>query len=137
PKEGKIEITKIDGRTKEEVPIKDVSKLINDRLGDIFENINAHIGAFNINPELIASCVITGGGAKLPGIAEYVHDKIGVVTRLGYAQNCRGDDALVNDLSYTSALGLLKYDFRKEAPTLGGRKGRRRKGLFELLGKIF
>ncbi|MCD6412662.1 MAG: cell division protein FtsA [Elusimicrobia bacterium] len=137
PKEGKVTITKIDGRTREEVPIKAVSKAINDRLEDIFERVNAQIAKFVGRPEMIASCVVTGGGAKLPGIAEFFQERTGIITRLGLVRNCIGDDEVVNDPAYTAAIGLLKYDITKEAPTLGGKSGHRRKGLIEWLRKIF
>ncbi len=137
PKEGKVTITKIDGRTREEVPIKSISKVINDRLEDIFERVNVQITKFVARPEMIASCVVTGGGAKLPGIAEFFQEKTGIITRLGLVRNCIGDDEVVNDSSYTAAIGLLKYDITKEAPALGGKLGHRRKGLIELLKKIF
>lgn len=137
PKEGKFTITKIDGRTKEDVSIKEISKMLSARLNDIFEEIKKKMVAFNIEPELIASCVVTGGGASLPGIAEYLEEKIGIVTRIGLARNCIGDNAVVGDPSYTSVLGLLKYDTSKEVPTPRGRSGPRRKGLIELLKKIF
>jgi len=137
PKEGKVTITKIDGMTKEDISIKDISKMLGSRLSDIFEKVNECLAAFDINPELIASCVVTGGGASLPGIVEYVEDKTGIVTRMGLVRNCVGDNAVIGGPSYTSVLGLLKYDATKEVPSPRGRTGPRRKGLIEILKKIF
>ena len=94
----------------------------------------------NLDPELITSCILTGGGAKLPGIAEYIQAQLGFQTRLGYAQAGQviGEEEVLNDLSYTAAIGLIKYDAASETPSLAGkRSGKRRKGLLEWLKKIF
>ncbi|MBA3052206.1 MAG: cell division protein FtsA [Candidatus Omnitrophota bacterium] len=140
PKEGKIEITRIDGRTKDEVSLKDISEIISGRLADIFgkSGIKGKLEAMKINPDLVPSCILVGGGAKLPGMEDYVRAELGFQTRLGYPANCAGDAAVVDDVSWTSVLGLLKYDVSKESPSLtapGHRK--RRKGLIEWLKSMF
>ncbi len=136
PKEGRIEITRIDGRTKDEVSLKDISEIISGRLADIFgkSGIKGKLEAMKINPDLVPSCILVGGGVKLPGMEDYVRAELGFQTRLGYPANCMGDAAVVDDVSWTSVLGLLKYDVSKESPTLAGRVNRkRRKGLIEWL----
>ncbi|MBA3065073.1 cell division protein FtsA [bacterium] len=140
PKEGKVEITRIDGRTKDEVSLKDISEIISGRLADIFgkTGIKGKLEIMKINPDLVPSCILIGGGVKLPGMEDYVRAELGFQTRLGYPANCIGDSVVVDDVSWTSVLGLLKYDMSKESPTLAGRVNRkRRKGLIEWLKNMF
>ena len=86
---------------------------------------------------LVASCVITGGGAALPGIAEYFEEKTGLISRIGLPRNCTGEDAIINSPAYTGAIGLLKYDINQEMPSYTrGTKGRRG-GLLDWLKKFF
>jgi len=143
PTEGKIEITKIDGRTKSEVSVKEIAKIISERLKDILkgsEGISECIKNMQIEPELITSCIITGGGAKLPGIDEYIQSQFNFQTRLGYVQkqDAIGDEEVMDDLSYTSAIGLTKYDVTDEMPSIaGGKRRKRRSGLIEWIKRIF
>jgi len=99
PKEGRIEITRIDGRTKDEVSLKDISEIISGRLADIFgkNGIKGRLEAMKINPDLVPSCILVGGGVKLPGMEDYVRAELGFQTRLGYPANCMGDAAVVDD----------------------------------------
>jgi len=136
PKEGKISYMKLDGRTKVEIPVREISKIIVDRLDDIYEEMEGFIMMLR-EKFLVASCVITGGGAALPGIAEYFEEKTGLISRIGLPRNCTGEDAIINSPAYTGAIGLLKYDINQEMPSYTrGTKGRRG-GLLDWLKKFF
>jgi len=136
PKEGKISYMKLDGRSKVEIPVREISKIILDRLDDIYAELE---GFINILREkfLIASCVVTGGGAALPGIAEYFEEKTGLTSRIGLPINCIGDDAVINSPAYTGAIGLLKYDINQEMPSYTRGANTRRGGLLDWLKKFF
>jgi len=45
---------------------------------------------------------------------------------------------VMDDLSYTSAIGLTKYDVTDEMPSIaGGKRRKRRSGLIEWIKRIF
>jgi cell division ATPase FtsA len=54
--------------------------------------------------------VLTGGTAKLPGIAEFAKEKLQLPARLGKLQGVTGIVDTVSDSSYFTVVGLMLLD---------------------------
>jgi cell division ATPase FtsA len=66
--------------------------------------------------------VITGGTAKLPGLADFTKEKLQLAARLGHLQNIVGLVEGVEDSSYHTAVGLMILDMLLMPLGDGGRQ---------------
>ncbi len=57
----------------------------------------------------ITQVVMTGGGAKLDGLLEFVQQELGSSVRLGVAKNIFGDQKVINDPAFAGAIGASDY----------------------------
>ncbi|HBV58311.1 MAG TPA: cell division protein FtsA [Candidatus Magasanikbacteria bacterium] len=58
---------------------------------------------------LPAGVVLTGGGSKLPGLVELAKRKLRLPAALGYPLNLTSVTDKINDLSFASAIGLVRW----------------------------
>ena len=54
--------------------------------------------------------VLVGGGAKLPGIAEFAREKLQISARIGALQPIGGLQDTVDDLAFSTPVGLMILD---------------------------
>jgi len=57
----------------------------------------------------ITQVVVTGGGAKLDGLLELIQEELGCTVRLGIARNVLGDQKVISDPAFVSAIGAIDY----------------------------
>jgi len=118
----------------EEEPIvfsqKFLTKIIGDRVSEIFEEANKELKKISKDKRLPAGIVLTGGGARLPKIAEFAKNKFHLPVRLGKQKIISGlEDNL--SLATVSGLVLLGADLEEKEPSGGGM------GVFSKIKKIF
>ena len=95
------------------------------RTWEVFEVVKKRLGQ-NFSPETcISGVVLTGGTAKLPGMAECASKVFGTAARLGEAPSTVADN--LREPGYHTALGLLHYGTTVQNDKLGQQ---RRKGSF-------
>lgn len=96
--------------------IKKISKktitegIIRPRLNEIFEMVGAEIRKSGFGGQTPAGIVITGGGAKTAGITESAKRILAMPVRIGYPTELKGIVDEVQNSSFATAVGLLKYD---------------------------
>jgi len=83
----KIDLQKLDPNAKGSPSRKFISEVIESRLGEICELINNDLRAISKERHLPAGVVITGGGAKLPGVAELFKDELKLATQIGFPRD--------------------------------------------------
>ena len=115
----------------------DIDEIVNMRLKEIFEMIDAKLHESGYAGKLPSGVVLTGGGAKLAGIDNYSKNALGLVTHIANCQHqFRGLSDKINDSAYMTAVGLMLYDLeayhtgRTTEPKHSG-------GLFSGLKKLF
>jgi len=107
-----------------------LTKIIGDRVSEIFEEANKELKKISKDKRLPAGIVLTGGGARLPKIAEFAKNKFHLPVRLGKQKIISGlEDNL--SLATVSGLVLLGADLEEKEPSGGGT------GLFSKIKKIF
>lgn len=112
------------------VPPKLLTKIIEARVSDIFEQTNKELKKISRQGLLPAGIVLTGGGSKLPGIVEFAKGKLKLPVRLGgLPENFTG---LQPDPKLATVCGLILHgaDLEEESPTLVN-------GIFSRIKKIF
>jgi len=93
----------------EMVSRKYVSEIIEARVEEILEKVDAELKKIGRSGLLPGGAVLTGGGAKLPGLVEVAKRKLRLPASLGYSTGISGTTDKINDLSFTTAIGLVLW----------------------------
>jgi cell division protein FtsA len=80
------------------------------RVDELMELIDKELKKIHKSRKLPGGVVLVGGSAKLPGMAEFTKEKLELAARVGRLQPLGGLVDTVQDLSYTSAVGLMMLD---------------------------
>jgi len=99
---------------------KYLAEIIEARVEEILDKVDEELKKIERSGALPAGIIITGAGAKLPKIIEVCKRKLRLPATLGYPYEIISVIDKVNDLSFTTAIGLIKW---------GNQLIRRRKGI--------
>lgn len=121
---------------------KFVNEIIAARVAEIMEKINDELGGIERKGLLPAGLVLTGGGAKLHDIVEIAKQVTHMNAQHGFPTGIRSATDKINDLSFTTAISLVKWGATMEiagesAPKIripGGKQAAEKvRGLFKFL----
>ncbi|HER24800.1 MAG TPA: cell division protein FtsA [Candidatus Atribacteria bacterium] len=111
--EKSIDIPSINGNDDHSVSQKYLVEIIEPRVSEIFSLVGNEVrksGYYNMIP---GGIVITGGSSRLPGISEVAEQVLNLPSRLG-RPHYEGELAdMINDPSYSEAIGLLSFATEK------------------------
>lgn len=117
-----VDISELGAAEDEVVSLKYVARIVEARVEEIIEKIEGELTKAGKSGMLPAGIVLTGGGAKLPGIVEVAKKKLKLPVTLGYPVGITGRNDKVSDLAFTTAIGLVQWGIN-EAPERSTRKG--------------
>ncbi len=86
-------------------PKKKLEEIVNARLSDIFDLINAHLKKIKKNGLLPAGIIITGGSSSIPFIEEFAKQTLKLpskIAKINYSKNINS----ISDASWSVAYGL-------------------------------
>jgi len=86
-----------------------VAEIIEARVKEIFEMINAELKKMGRAGLLPAGVVLIGGGAELPNIVELAKESLGLPAKIGCPLDISGVLNEVDSPAFSTAVGLLKY----------------------------
>lgn len=109
----KINLSKIDSKEEGEVSKKYIAEIIEARLSEIFSMIRKEIKKVKKDKLLPAGIILTGGGAKLPGIVEFAKKELELPAQIGFPKPLRGVVDKVDDPSYCVSVGTLLWGFEE------------------------
>lgn len=115
-----IVVPGINGSTPKHVSVRNLSKVINARLTELFEAVNKEIHRSGYAPNLIAGIVLTGGGAELKNIQNYLEYVTGIDVKIGYPNQhiAKGINNEVTSPLFATGTGLVIYGLEGvETPT--------------------
>jgi cell division protein FtsA len=118
-----------------EFPTDVIDEVVEARLAEIFELVNKELKKIKKQANLPGGAVLTGGGAKLRGIADYAREILGINATLAKPSGLTGMTDQVADPSFAAALGLLMIDL--ELSGLNHGKAKSSGGLLGGLKKLF
>ena len=95
---------------------KMVAEIIEARVEDIMERVDKELKKVGKSGTLPAGVVITGGGAKIPGLVEVAKHTMRLPASLGYPQELISNIDKVSDLSFTTAIGLVLWGAQTAKP---------------------
>ncbi|HET8709124.1 MAG TPA: cell division protein FtsA [Candidatus Saccharimonadales bacterium] len=106
----KATVTVTMGSAHHSFPADDVSMIIEARVEELLEYVDKELHKIRRSRKLPGGVVITGGTAKLPGLTEFTKEKLQLAARIGKLQNITGLVDTVDDVAYTTVVGLMILD---------------------------
>lgn len=88
----------------------DVEMITEARLEELFEYVDKELGRIRKSRKLPGGAVLTGGTARLPGMADFAKDKLQLPARIGHLQNIGGLVDTVEGSDYCTVVGLMLLD---------------------------
>lgn len=108
-KDTEIDLSKIDKQEDGRVSAKHVAEIIEARLEETFDLINRELKKLNKDGQLPAGAVLTGGGAKLPGVVELAKKHLRLAVGVGLPGSVTTVIDRVDDPSFATAVGLVLW----------------------------
>lgn len=93
-----------------EFSTSDLDMIVDARLEEIFEHVNKELKNIGRAAKLPGGVVLTGGTAKMAGIAEYAKDALQLAARVGKASGYSGVAEKIDQPDFATALGLMLLD---------------------------
>lgn len=132
-----IDLKKIDSNVRNNVSRRFVIDVIEVRLAEIFEFVNNELKLIGRAGRLPVGVVLVGGGAKLPGLIDFVKDELELPAQIGVPEMSNlevsnGEMSLqIEDPEFICSLGLLLWGRdRLYGEAVEGGKARRVTGWF-------
>jgi cell division protein FtsA len=128
-KRDELDLADIEGGDANPVSRKYVAEIIEARVEEILERVDAELKKIDRSGKLPAGAVLTGGGANLPGLTDAAKKKLRLPAQIGLPSAVSSAIDKANDASFTTAIGLMLWGCRT-APTtrrrgMGGMSGLR------------
>lgn len=108
-KDIEIDLSKIDRQEEGRVSAKHVAEIVEARLEEIFDIINKELKKINKDGQLPAGVILTGGGAKLPGVVELAKKQLRLPVSLGLPGSVTTVIDRVDDPSFATSVGLVLW----------------------------
>jgi len=106
-KKDTVDISKIDEKEEGIISRRELSKIIEARMEDIFSLANKELKKINRENYLPAGAILIGGGAKTPDILDLAKEKLKLSVQLGYPQGIDGLVDKIDDPTFATAIGLI------------------------------
>ncbi len=118
----------------------EIDEIVEARLEEIFEGIEAELGKAGRAGKLPSGVVLVGGGAKLKRITDYTRERLGMAATLGVPSGFGGVDERIEQPEFATAVGLMFADMDEPSgvgakPAKGG--GAFAGGLASGIKKVF
>lgn len=94
-------------------PKKKLEEIIEARLSDIFELIEAHLKKIKRSGLLPAGIIITGGGAGIATIEDFAKVSLKLPSRIATPESLKNHSRQIKDSSWFVAYGLCIYGFQQ------------------------
>ncbi|OGY46818.1 MAG: cell division protein FtsA, partial [Candidatus Buchananbacteria bacterium RIFCSPHIGHO2_02_FULL_38_8] len=114
-KRDEIDIGELEGTESNFISKKYVAEIIEARVEEIFDKIDAELKKIDRSGKLPAGVVLTGGGAKLPGLIEATKKRLKLPASLGKPTEITSAIDKVNDLAFCTAVGLVLWGNQLES----------------------
>lgn len=124
-----------------EIPRMLLPQVVEPRMRELFSLLHEHVRDAAEGGIHVSTCVLSGGGALLPGCCELASEVLGMPVRLGRPRDIADPRQIVVSPIYATGVGLLRYAAqraagrprRREPHTLAGQAIRT---LLDLIGRM-
>ena len=108
-KKDTIDLSKFDEKEEGVANRKEVAKIIEARIDEIFSLVNKELKRIDRERLLPSGVILIGGGAKTPGIVDLAKEKLKLPVQLGYAHGFEGLIDKIDDPGFATAAGLINW----------------------------
>ncbi len=126
-----IDVPSTGGRSSREVSMHVLSEIIEPRVKEMLNMLHREIIRSESDQYLTSGVVLTGGGAKLKGLAQLTEETFNLPVRVAYPRGVGGLNDLVNMPEYATAVGLVLH-----AATNSGRSRNTLSSRFSIFGAV-
>jgi cell division protein FtsA len=134
-KKTQVDLSEIVGEEGIVVSRKQIGKIIDARIGELFDVVSAELNSTQGN--LPAGAVLAGGGANLLGIRRYGKGRLGLSTKVGGRYNFEGLSETALDPAFAVAVGLVMWGFEDQKASNGESPIARTPNVLKNIGKWF
>jgi cell division protein FtsA len=127
-KKDTIDLSKIDEKEEGMANRKEIAKIIEARMEEIFSLVNKELRKIDRERLLPSGVILVGGGAKTPGVIDLAKEKLKLPIQLGYPQGIDGLVDKVDDPTFATSIGLIFWALEI--------RGEREEGRLFLPGKM-
>lgn len=110
---------KVSGR-EYEFSSEEVANITEARMEDLLEYVDKELARIHRSGNLPGGVVLAGGGAKIPGLAEFAREQLALPARVGVLQPIGGLVESTQDPAYFTAVGLALLDMLLPSEGLHG-----------------
>jgi len=138
-----VELAKYAPEAKGFVSRRFVAEIIESRLGEIFELVNAELKQYQKAGELPGGVVLTGGGAKLPGLTDLAKQELKLSAQVGctllgdWESEGGAFKEYLEDPEFTGAFGLALWGMDGEGWGKRSSSGSGARGAIKRVFKYF
>jgi cell division protein FtsA len=100
----------------------DIDEIVEARLDEIFDAVHKELKKAGRAGQLPSGVVLTGGTAKIKGIAEYAKDKLGLAARVGKSSGYGGVAENIEEPQFATVVGLMLIDAQGASQAQAPRK---------------
>ena len=127
------------GKITHSFPMSDVQMIVEARVEEILEYADKELQKIRRSRKLPGGVILTGGTAKLPGIAEFAREHLELPARVGEITAVGGLVDTVEDTAYAAVVGLMLLDMLllPEAPSHGERAQKAAHGVMGMAEGLF
>lgn len=109
-KKDKIDISEIDENEEGVFTRKYVAEIIEARVEEIFIMVDKELKKIDRSGLLPAGAVLTGGGAKMPGIVAMAKEILRLPVQIGFPDEMNGVVDRIDDPSFATVIGLVMWE---------------------------
>jgi len=106
-KKDTVDLSKIDEKEEGMVSRKEIAKITEARIEEIFSLVNKELKKIDRERLLPSGAVLVGGGSKIPGIIDLAKERLKLPVQIGYPQEIDGLVDKVDDPAFATAIGLI------------------------------
>lgn len=111
----KIDLSKLSEMEDHAVSKYQIAQIIEARMMEIFSMIYDELQKVGRAGMLPAGAIITGGGAKLPGVVDLAKNTLSLPAQVGFPLDIEGMTDTVDDPSFACAIGLLAWGAKTDS----------------------
>ena len=120
-RKGEVDLSKLLGEENFVMQKKHLIKAIDARVNELFDLVGNELKKVPRSGLLPAGIILSGGGANLPGIGLLAKERFKLPVRIGRALNVDGIADIVDDPSFSVAIGLIMWGIESEMGGGGAR----------------
>jgi cell division protein FtsA len=124
------------GQNRHDFDGTEVHMIVEARVDELMEYVDKELKKIQRSRKLPGGVVLVGGSSKLPGLAEFGRDALGLAVRVGKLQPLGGLLDTVNDPTYFTAVGLMLLDMLL-APAESPLKGTPNTNVFRVIDGLY